>query len=103
MKFNDLLTGRLNGSRYCCGRQNLLPAKLVLKSVRSLYASDDYFVLAPVMQEQFLRDIRSGAQSGDSAKFVKSLETAHEATKVALKQDACLLPSNRELSKIFLQ
>jgi hypothetical protein len=43
--------------------------------------------MAPAMQEQYIRSIRSGAQSGESAKFIGSLERAHEATKGALKQD----------------
>lgn len=43
--------------------------------------------LNPADQEQYLRQLSSGAKTGDEAKFYNSLQAAHQKTKEALKND----------------
>jgi hypothetical protein len=44
-------------------------------------------LLAPTAQEQYLRDVRTGAKSGVEAKFIGTLERAHQSAKEWLNKD----------------
>lgn len=56
---------------------------------------DQFHLLPPFIQEQRLRELRAGPKTGDEAKFIGTLERAHEATTQGLENDPLTFAVNQ--------